>query len=79
MVEVLAPHGVQDSGVGAWSPSLDGDLGPQDRRGWVGPACALGTSRAFVFGAPSWAHWFTNHRRVGTTCLTSSIVVRTES
>ena len=36
MVEVLAPHGVRDSGVGAWSPSLDGDLDTQDRRvmGW---------------------------------------------
>ena len=28
MVEVLAPHRVWDSGAGAWSSSLDGDLDP---------------------------------------------------
>ena len=35
-VEVLAPHRVWDTGAGAWSPSLDGDLDTQDRRvmGW---------------------------------------------
>ena len=34
--EVLAPHWVRDSGAGAWSPSLDGDLDTRDRRvmGW---------------------------------------------
>jgi hypothetical protein len=26
--------------VGAWSPSLDGDLGPLIRVKWVGLACA---------------------------------------
>ena len=49
MVEVLAPHSVRDSGVGAWSPSLDGDLDTQDRRvmGW---SCLyLGYKRSVCF------------------------------
>jgi hypothetical protein len=42
--------------LGAWSPSLDGDLDPLTGVEWVGLTCALGASEACVFGAPSWAH-----------------------
>ena len=28
---------------------------------WVGPACAQGTSGAYVLGYPARIHWFTNH------------------
>jgi hypothetical protein len=35
--------------VGAWSPSLDGDLDPSAGVEWVGLACAWGTSEACVF------------------------------
>ena len=54
-------------------------LGPHDKRvaGWF--CLCLGYKRGVCFGASSWAHWFMNCRRVGTTCLNSSIVVRTES
>ena len=39
-VEVQALHRVRDSGVGAWSPSLDGDLDPLTGEYWVRLACA---------------------------------------
>ena len=41
---------------GAWSPSLDGDLGPRDMRvmGWS--CLCLGYKRGVCFGVPSWAH-----------------------
>ena len=47
--EVLAPHWLQDSGAGAWSPSLDGDLGPPDKRvmGWS--CLCLGYKRGVCF------------------------------
>jgi hypothetical protein len=48
--------------LGAYSPSLDGDLDPLTGVERVGLACARGTSKACVFGAPSLAYWFTNHR-----------------
>ena len=35
-VEVQALHLVQDSGAGAWSPSLDEDLDPLTGVEWVG-------------------------------------------
>ena len=68
--------GTQEWGLGVqvWT----GTWTPRTEEEWVSPACAWGTSGACVFGAPSWAHWFANRRRVGTTCLNSSIVVRTK-
>jgi hypothetical protein len=42
--------------LGAYSPSLDGDLDPLTGVERVGLACAWGTSKACVFGAPSWAY-----------------------
>ena len=62
VVEVLTPHWVRDLGVGAWSPSLDGDLDTQDKRvmGWS--CLCLGYKRGVCFRVPSWAHWFANHR-----------------
>ena len=47
--EVLAPHWVRDSGAGAWSPSLDGDLDTRDRRvmGWS--CLCLGYKRGVCF------------------------------
>ena len=34
--------------MGAWSPSLDGDLGPLIGVEWVGLVCAWGTNGACV-------------------------------
>ena len=34
--------------MGAWSPSLDGDLDPLIGEWWIGPACAQSTSGACV-------------------------------
>ena len=47
--EVLALHWVWDSGAGAWSPSLDGDLDTRDRRvmGWS--CLCLGYKRGVCF------------------------------
>jgi hypothetical protein len=42
--------------LGAYSPSLDGDLDPLTGVEQVGLACARGTSKTCVFGAPNWAH-----------------------
>ena len=49
MVEFLAPHLVWDSGVGAWSPSLDGDLDSQDRRVMGYSFLCLGYKRGMCF------------------------------
>jgi hypothetical protein len=35
--------------VGAWSPSLDGDLEPLTGVEWVGLSCAWGVSEVCVF------------------------------
>ena len=48
--------------LGAWSPSLDGDLDPMTGVERVGLVCALGTSGACVSGYPTRIHWFTNRR-----------------
>ena len=40
--------------MGAWSPSLDGDLDPLTGEWWVGPACAWGISGSMCFGVSSW-------------------------
>ena len=39
--------------MGAWSPSLDGDLDPMTGVEWVGLVCARGTNGAFVLGYPA--------------------------
>ena len=36
--------------MGAWSPSLDGDLDSLTEEWWVGPAGTWGTSEASVLG-----------------------------
>ena len=46
--------------MGAWSPSLDGDLDPLTGEWWVGPACAWGTSGACILGYLAGIHWFVN-------------------
>ena len=46
--------------MGAWSPSLDGDLDPLIAEWWVGLACAYGTSGASVLGYLARIHWFMN-------------------
>ena len=48
--------------MGAWSPSLDGDLDPLTGEWWVGLACVWGTSGAYVSGYSAGIHWFTNRR-----------------
>ena len=48
--------------VGAWSPSLDGDLDPSIGVEWVGLVYAWGTNRVCVLGYPARIHWFVNHR-----------------
>jgi hypothetical protein len=45
----LSTVGDRVSSVGAWIPSLDGDLGPSTRVEQVGLVCARGTSEACVF------------------------------
>ena len=39
--------------MGAWNPSLDGDLDPVTGVWWVGPVCVWGTSEACVSGYPA--------------------------
>jgi hypothetical protein len=39
--------------VGAWSPSLDGDLDPSTGVEWVGLVCAWVQARRVFFGVPS--------------------------
>ena len=65
--------------VGAWSPSLDGDLDTRDRR-VMGQSClCLGTSGACVLGHPA-GHIDSRIAGLsGTACLRFSTVVRTES
>ena len=46
--------------MGAWSPSLDGDLDPMAGVKWVGLVCAWGTNGACGLGYPAGIHWFTN-------------------
>ena len=46
--------------MGAWSPSLDGDLDPVTGVEWVGLACASGTNGACVLGYLAGLYWFTN-------------------
>jgi hypothetical protein len=41
--------------LGAWSPSLDGDLDPLTGVERVGLICAWGTNEACAFEVPSWA------------------------
>ena len=48
--------------LGAWSPSLDGDLDPLIGVEWVGLVYCWGTSEACVSGYPAGIHWFTNRR-----------------
>ena len=48
--------------MGAWSPSLDGDLDPLIGEWWVGPACVWGISGACVSGYLARLHWFVNRR-----------------
>ena len=48
--------------LGAWSPSLDGDLDPFIGVERVGLVCAWGTNEACVLGYPAVIHWFTNRR-----------------
>jgi hypothetical protein len=65
--------------VGAWSPSLDGDLDPSIEVEWVGLVCIWGTSEACVFRVPSWAILIRESPflRDGMTWLWSSTIVRT--
>ena len=46
--------------MGAWSPSLDGDLDPVTGVEWVGLVCAWGTNGACVSEYPTGIYWFTN-------------------
>ena len=46
--------------MGAWSPSLDGDLDSLTGEWWVGLTCAYGISGACVSGYPAGIHWFMN-------------------
>ena len=46
--------------MGAWSPSLDGDLDPVTVVKWVGFVCAWNINRACVLGYPARIHWFVN-------------------
>ena len=48
--------------LGAWSPSLNGDLDPVTGVEWVGLVCAWGTNGACVLGYPAGIHWFVNRR-----------------
>ena len=46
--------------MGAWSPSLDGDLDPVIGVEQVGLVCAWGTNVACVSGDPTMIHWLAN-------------------
>ena len=48
--------------MGAWSPSLDGDMDPLIGEWWVGLACAWGTRGACVLGYSTGIHLFMNRR-----------------
>ena len=47
--------------MGAWSPSLDGDLDPLTGEWWVGLACAW-VQPGHVSGYLAVIDWFTNRR-----------------
>ena len=68
------------SSVGAWSPSLDGDLDPVIGVEWVGLVYTWVTNEACVSMYPAGIHWFMNHHFYETvpTWLWSSTIVRTE-
>ena len=80
--EVLAPHRVWDSGAGAWSPSLDGDLDTQDGHsgqesdGLVLLVPRVQAGRVFL-GYPAGGIDSRIAGLSGTACLRFSIVVRT--
>ena len=46
--------------MGAWSPSLDGDLDPVTGVECVGLVSAWGTNGACISGYPARIHWFMN-------------------
>ena len=48
--------------MGAWSPSLDGDLDPLIGVECAGIVCAWGTNEACVLWYPARIHWFMNRR-----------------
>ena len=48
--------------MGAWSPSLDGDLDLMTGVEWVGLVCVWGTNGTCVSGYPAEIHWFANRR-----------------
>ena len=48
--------------LGAWSPSLDGDLDPSTRVKWVSLVCAWSISETCVSGYLAGIHWFVNRR-----------------
>ena len=48
--------------LGAWSPSLDGDLDPVTGVKWVGLVCVWDINEAYVSRYPAEIHWFVNHR-----------------
>ena len=48
--------------MGAWSPSLDGDLDPVIGVEWVGLVCAWGINGTYISGYPAGIDWFTNRR-----------------
>ena len=65
--------------MGAWSPSLDGDLDTWDRRvmGWS--CLCLGYKRGHVFlGYPAGGIDSRIGGQSGTACFVSSTIVRTE-
>ena len=48
--------------MGAWGPSLDGDLDPIREVEWIDLVCAWGINRACVSGYPARIYWFVNRR-----------------
>ena len=46
--------------MGAWSPSLDGDLDPVMGVEWVGLVCVWGINGTCVLGYPAEIYWFAN-------------------
>jgi hypothetical protein len=47
---------VEPQVLGAWSPSLDGDLNPLTGVEWVGLICTWNTDEACVLGYPAGLH-----------------------
>ena len=48
--------------MGAWSPSLIGDLDLVTGVEWVGLVCTWGTNGTCVLGYLAGIHWFVNRR-----------------